>query len=134
MNKHFIDTNVLIYAYSSDEPEKSQRANEVLFADNTMISLQVINEFSNTCLRKLKITPQNIIASIEELTSIISVTGFSPSTQIRALQLINKYLFSYYDSLIIATALENSCSVLYSEDMQHNQKIENQLRIINPFL
>lgn len=134
MNKHFIDTNVLIYAYSNDEPEKSQQANEVIFADNTLISLQVINEFSNICLRKLNITPQNIIASIEELTSIIIVTGFSQSTQIRALQLINKYRFSYYDSLIIATALENSCSVLYSEDMQHNQKIENQLRIINPFL
>jgi len=134
MNKHFIDTNVLIYAYSNDEPEKSQKANEVIFADNTLISLQVINEFSNTCLRKLKITPQNIIASIEELTSIIIVTGFSQSTQIRALQLINKYRFSYYDSLIIATAIENSCSVLYSEDMQHNQKIEIQLRIINPFL
>jgi predicted nucleic acid-binding protein len=134
MNKHFIDTNVLIYAYSNDEPEKSQKANEAIFADNTLISLQVINEFSNTCLRKLKITPQNIIASIEELTSIIIVTGFSQSTQIRALQLINKYRFSYYDSLIIATAIENSCSVLYSEDMQHNQKIEIQLRIINPFL
>jgi predicted nucleic acid-binding protein len=45
-----------------------------------------------------------------------------------------KYNFSYYDSIIVATALENECNVIYSEDMQHNQLIENQLRIINPFI
>ncbi len=134
MNKYFIDTNVLIYAYSNDEPEKNEKANEVIFTDNTLISLQVINEFSNTCLRKLKITPQKIISSLEEISNIIKVTAFTHSTQIKALQLINKYNFSYYDSLIIATAIENACTILYSEDMQHKQKIENQLTILNPFI
>ncbi len=134
MNKKFIDTNILIYAYSSDELEKSQIANTVLFADHTLISLQVINEFSNTCIRKLKKSPQNVIAAIEELKSNIVITGFSQQTQIKALQLVNKYHFSYYDSLILAPAVDNSCSVLYTEDMQHGQQIENQLTIINPFI
>ena len=49
------------------------------------------------------------------------------------LNIISKYKFSYWNSLIIASALQNNCTILYSEDMQHNQLIENKLRIINPF-
>jgi len=45
-----------------------------------------------------------------------------------------KYHFSVYDSLIIASALEAGCEVLYTEDLQHNQLIENKLRIVNPFV
>jgi predicted nucleic acid-binding protein len=51
-----------------------------------------------------------------------------------ALMVHFKYKFSYYDSLIISSALENGCSILYSEDLHHNQKIEKTLTIINPFL
>jgi predicted nucleic acid-binding protein len=51
-----------------------------------------------------------------------------------ALNIHFKYHFSYYDSLIIASALQNECSILYSEDLNHNQKIENVLTIINPFI
>jgi predicted nucleic acid-binding protein len=49
------------------------------------------------------------------------------------LTVMERYRFSFYDSLIIATALEASCTTLYSEDMQHGQLIENKLLIINPF-
>jgi len=52
----------------------------------------------------------------------------------RSYSIKNKYHYSYWDSLIIASALQNNCTVLISEDMQHNQKIENQLSIITPFL
>lgn len=58
---------------------------------------------------------------------------FDITTQIKALRLKNKYNFQYYDALIVATALENGCTILYSEDMQHNQTIENTLTIVNPF-
>ena len=50
-----------------------------------------------------------------------------------ALKIAEKYRYSYYDSVIIAAALESSCTLLYSEDMQHLQVIEEQLQIINPF-
>ena len=50
-----------------------------------------------------------------------------------AIKIKEEYKLQFYDSLIIATALENSCSILYSEDMQHGQIIENSLKIINPF-
>ena len=51
-----------------------------------------------------------------------------------ALKIASKYKYSFPDSLIIATAIEYNCNVLFSEDMHHNQIIENTLKIINPFL
>lgn len=52
----------------------------------------------------------------------------------QALKLAKKYRYSYFDSLILASALEHDCSILYSEDMQHQQLIENKLTIYNPFV
>ena len=46
----------------------------------------------------------------------------------------NRYHYSYYDSLILASAVESRCTIIYSEDMQHGQVIEKELKIVNPFL
>jgi predicted nucleic acid-binding protein len=53
---------------------------------------------------------------------------------IKAIEIRGRYGFSYWDSLIVATALLSGCSILYSEDMQHDQVIESMLKIINPFI
>ncbi len=45
-----------------------------------------------------------------------------------------RYGFSYWDSLVIATAIENECSIIYSEDMKHDQIISGSVKIVNPFL
>ncbi|MDR0516418.1 MAG: hypothetical protein LBH25_05165 [Fibromonadaceae bacterium] len=45
-----------------------------------------------------------------------------------------KYHYSWWDSLVLASALENGCQTFYSEDMQHKQIIESSIKIINPFL
>ncbi|MGK7893624.1 MAG: PIN domain-containing protein [Xenococcus sp. (in: cyanobacteria)] len=67
----------------------------------------------------------------EEQCKVINLT----ITEIKyACQLRTEYKFSYWDSLIIATALSSNAKVIYSEDMQHNLLIEKQLKIINPFL
>jgi predicted nucleic acid-binding protein len=58
----------------------------------------------------------------------------SSSTFHKAIQLVNRYKFQLFDALIIASALEANCSTLYSEDMQHQMVVDNQLTIINPFL
>ncbi len=134
MKTFFVDTNILIYAFSADEPEKSEIANKLLFEGNGIISLQVINEFANTCLRKFKQSPKTVIDSINELTPLLAIVDFTMVTQINALKLCQYLNFSYYDALIVATALENQCSALYSEDMQHGQVIEGRLVITNPFL
>jgi predicted nucleic acid-binding protein len=133
MSKYFLDTNIIIYAYSNSEPDKADKANALIFEGESLISLQVINEFSNVCLKKLPLKEKAVITAILEITSSTIVVGFSLSTQLKALQLCQQHSFSYYDALIVATALENDCTILYSEDMQNNQIIENQLRIVNPF-
>ena len=53
---------------------------------------------------------------------------------LQAMEINSKYGYSYWDSLIISTALLTDCSIIYSEDMHHNQLIENQTQIVNPYL
>jgi len=133
MKKVFIDTNVLIYAYSEDEPNKSKLANKIIFSNESVISIQVINELSNILYKKFNLTAPLILKLINELEENLEIVDFNINTIKSAHNIKESYRYSYYDSLIIATALENNCLILYSEDMQHNQTIENQLKIINPF-
>ena len=130
----FCDTNVLIYAYSVSEPLKAETANGVLFAQPTTISTQVVNEFVNTCLKKLQLHDEVVKQADLELISNFQVTNFTTNTQLKAIDLKTRYKLQYYDSLIVATALENDCDILYSEDMQHGLVVDNRLKIINPFV
>lgn len=131
--KAFCDTNILIYAYSSTEAEKAERANSVLFSQPSMISTQVINEFINVGLKKLALSESQLQKAIIELSDAFYVSNFSLKTQQRALDIRTRYKLQYYDSLIVATALENECDLLFSEDMQHGLLIEKRLKIVNPF-
>ena len=134
-DKIFIDTNVLIYAFSEDEPTKQQKALNLIdaVACDAIISNQVINELANIFLKKFKLPIEQVEDSFLELDSLLNIVSFDMSTQIRALRLKQRYNLQYFDSLIISTALENKCNILYSEDMQHELIIDNRLKIINPF-
>ncbi len=101
--------------------------------DEILISTQVINEVVNILYRKFKLDLESIENVIFEMDNNFKIVNFSLTTQIKAIRIKKKYKLQYYDSLILATALENGCNVLYSEDMQHKQCIENTLTIINPF-
>lgn len=134
-DKIFVDTNILIYAFSEDEPQKQQIALsliESVIYDAT-ISNQVINELANVFLKKFKLSTSAVEDAILELDSLLNIVSFDISTQIKALRLKERYNLQYFDSLIISTALENKCNILYSEDMQHELIIDNRLKIINPF-
>lgn len=100
---------------------------------NIILSSQVLNECFNTLTRK-KIVPlleaKDIIDYISNTYPIIPIDKMLVQ---QAIEIHLTYHYSYYDSLIIATALENYCKVLYSEDMQHGQVICDVLKIINPF-
>jgi len=134
-DKAFLDSNIILYSYSETEYDKNNIANELIFSiENSLISTQVINEVTNILYKKFKIDTANIKNVILEIDSCIDIVSFSLDTQIKAVEIKDKYKLQYYDSLIIATALENGCTTLYTEDMQHNQIIENQLRIVNPFV
>ncbi len=134
-DKVFLDTNILLYAYSVDEPLKQSAAIGVIdkFDNSAIISIQVINEIANILLKKFKLSPEDVENVLLELNSAFNIVDFNIATQIKALRLKTKYNLQYYDSLIIATAIENNCTTLYSEDMQDGLIIEDKLTIINPF-
>jgi len=134
MDYVFVDTNILIYTLSEDEPEKRLTANKILLKNNCLISTQVINELSNVLYKKFNLGYQEVLNLIDEISKFTEVVSFSLITIKKAHFIKYKYKYSYYDSLIIATALENNCKILYSEDMHNKQIIENKLLILNPFV
>ena len=131
----FLDTNIIIYAYSDDEPKKQEIANNILeeYESQMTISTQVINELSNTLFRKFKLSAEAVEAVVLELNDNFPIVDFNLQTQLKAIKIKERYQLQFYDSMILATALENGCDIIYSEDMQNGQIIEKQLTIINPF-
>ena len=132
-DRAFIDSNVLIYAYSNTEPEKRQKAQTEIRKYDRIISTQVLNEFCNTSLYKLKKTHNEVVEAIQEITENNIVTQIHTGTIVRALFLQERYRYSYYDCIMLASALSNECTIILSEDMQHGQIIEDKLTILNPF-
>jgi predicted nucleic acid-binding protein len=138
----FIDTNLYIYALvvspDKEDAAKSRAALslfQILLESQTLItSVQVLNELHSNLIKKFKLNDATAFQTIEQnIIPITTVKPISYQTYQAAYQLRMKYNFSYWDSLIIASSLENNCSTLYSEDMQHRQIIEDSLTIINPF-
>jgi len=128
----FLDSNVLIYAYFKQD-EKKQRISKQLISQNTVISTQVLQELTNTLHRKMGVDYSIVRLILQECLKNCDLNTNTFDTVFRALDIAEKYGFSFYDSLIVAAALESKCTTLYSEDMQHDQHIEN-LTIKNPFV
>lgn len=132
-DKIFIDTNLWIYAHleESNNP-KCQKAFTLLHQPkNLIISTQVLSEYYNVMLKNRQSDTwiQHNLNLMIKLCNIISV---KVSTIQQTHKIRNIYGFSYWDSQIIASALESDCLLLYSEDLQHGQIIENCLTIYNP--
>ena len=132
-DKAFFDTNIIIYLYSEDEKTKKEKSKKLVNSTDVIISTQVLNELSSVLNKKFKLTFDNIYSVIEELSSNFDIKLITNSTILSALTIAQNYGYSYYDSLIISSALETKCTILYSEDMQHDQLINDQLKIKNPF-
>ena len=133
-DKIFIDTNILIYFHSKTEPAKQRIAQEILDkTDILVISTQVINEFINVLSKKQQTSFERIEKIIQELSDSFHIAYISIDTIRLALKLSKQSQYSYFDSLMLAAALENNCAVIYTEDMHHGQLIESHLTIINPF-
>lgn len=137
--KVFLDSNVVLYTVDYDTPDKQELATTLigglLMQHRAVVSYQVVQEYFNTCLRKFPkqaAGPDALRYANEVLWPICEVLP-SPLLMERGLRLHTRYSYSYYDSLILSAALEARCGTLYSEDLQHGQKIEG-VEIINPFL
>ncbi len=132
-DKVFIDSNIIIYAYSLDEPKKMAIARDILLAHETILSTQTINEFVNITTRKKMLNNIQVSEVIDDLFSLFTIVLIDRRVIQKALALANKHRYSYFDSLMLSSALQAECSILYSEDMHHSQVLEKKLQIINPF-
>lgn len=140
--KAFVDTNIYIYALTKSQDQFDQNKRiialsvfETLIESQEIVtSTQVLNEFHSNLVKKFNLTDATVFNIVEQ--NIVPVSLIAPisfQTYHSAYRLRSEYSLSFWDSLIVACALENNCTTLYSEDMQHRQNIENQLLIINPF-
>lgn len=133
--RSFIDTNVLIYAAAGDAPTKQQRAlallKELFETRKGVISTQVLQEYCNVALKKLKLPPQQVRAQLDlyEQFEIIQVT---PAIIRTGLDLYQSRSIGFFDAIILASAHTAGCSVLFSEDMNAGE-VTHGVRIVNPF-
>ena len=136
-DKIFIDSNILIYAYSLNDIEKYEKSKFVIFKDKKknpkIISTQSINEFTAT-LTKAKIDTETIKSYFYEIVKSFHVVNVDLKMIEFSYYIIDKYCLSWWDALLISTALYNDCDMFYSEDLQHNQIIENKIMIFNPLI
>ena len=137
--EYFIDTNIFVYQLEGLDTRKARIASlliqEGMERGTGCISFQVVQECLNTALRKAQIPlSENMVRKyldsvLAPLVKVQQTLGlYHASLDVRS-----RYGFGFYDSLIVAAALEAGCQRLYTEDMQHGQQVQ-QLTIENPFV
>jgi predicted nucleic acid-binding protein len=133
----FVDTNVWVYLYLHDDDEKYKIVEEYLSRNDLdgifIITWQIINEVSNTLLR-YKYTESEIRKYIEQLCKTCTIQDFTKEIVLMASSLRERYSFSFWDSIIVGSALFSECNILVSEDMQNGLNVSEKLIIKNIFL
>ncbi len=134
--RSLLDTNVLIYADAADEPAKQRQAvrliSELRRTGDAVLSTQVLQEYVNVALRKLRLPP----ALIRERLAFyrrFDLVATSPDLIAAALDLHVLRSISFYDALVVQAAAAGGCERVLSEDLQHGATLGG-VRIVNPFL
>jgi len=136
--KFFLDTNVFVYVFDTTAPARARKAarlvRDAVDTGTGVVSYQVVQEFFNVAFRRFA-PPMSVAEAEQYLITVfrpLLAIHSSPALYVEALRIAGKYRFAWYDSIVIASALEGHCDTLYSEDFQHGRKIEG-LQIENPF-
>src|SRR6266446_7727860 len=128
----FLDTNILVYAAAKNDPRAEIAT--ALLAKGGRISVQVLNEFAAIARRKLNWPWQDVAEALAAFRVLLPAPiALSVATHEAALAIAQRDGTGFYDSLIVASAIEAGCSTLLSEDMQDGRKIGGALTIRNPF-
>ena len=137
-DRFFLDTNLFVYTFDSSAPAKAKKAAQLIrrAADTGegIISYQVVQEFFSVAFRRFA-QPMSVAEAEQYLITVLRpllAVHSSPAIYFEAMRIAEKHRISWYDSLIVAAALEGQCEKLYSEDFQHGRRI-GTLRIENPF-
>jgi predicted nucleic acid-binding protein len=129
--KAFLDTNVLVYAFSWNDSRKTVA--EKLIVKGGTVGIQTLNEFVNVERNKLRESWRTILDWLRIIETLCPPPiPITPATHNLGLRIAQASGYHIYDSLMLAAALEGSCTVFYSEDMHDGQVIDN-LTIRNPF-
>lgn len=138
-DKFFLDTNIFVYTFDPRAPAKAKKAAQLIrqAADTGrgIVSYQVVQEFFSVAFRRF-LEPMSMAEAEQYLITVfrpLLAIHSSPALYVEALRITGKLHIRWYDSLVVAAALEGQCETLYTEDLQHGQKIEG-MRIENPFL
>jgi predicted nucleic acid-binding protein len=130
------DTNILIYAQQEDETPRHRTAIRLLYEASladACIPTQVLGEFLNVCVRKLKLSPVDAVDQVEEYIGIFNCPETTHEDLTNAALLSDKHNLQYFDALIITVAARAGATMLLSEDMQDGLEVA-ELRVVNPFL
>jgi predicted nucleic acid-binding protein len=131
MPGEFLDTNILIYAFTTDQRAAVAQA---LLGRGCLTSVQALNEFTNVARRKLGMTWAELRDALAAIRTVCrAVLPVDVETHADALGIAERHGCTIFDALMIAAALRADCAVLYSEDMQDGMVIGARLRIVNPF-
>jgi len=138
-DKYFLDTNIFIYSFDRSNIEKSLKAQSIISqcidTGNGFISTQVIQEFVNVATKKFS-TPMKAKDLKMYMNEVLfPLCSIFPTFDLlnKSLEIHDRFKFSYYDSMIIAAAIQSDANVLLSEDLKSSQKIE-RVTILNPFI
>ena len=130
----FIDSSVLLYLYSADEPEKKRRAEATLVPGNSWTSALTLSRLAVILRNDFALDYAEIAAAIQEQGTALQVVPLSVDIIEQGLLLAKKYHYNYEDGIVLATALDQDCSVLYSQTLRSGQRVEKRLAIHNPFV
>lgn len=137
-NRVFIDTNIFLYAALEDDFQQGKRTGAInllkgLYGKTVYINTQVLHEFYSVMLRN-GASDEAICNQLNAIIGETKVAVIKVKTVRQCWDIRLKYRYNYWDCLILASALENDCGILYTEDLQHGQIIEKSLQIVNPFV
>lgn len=136
--KSFLDTNILVYMFDRDSPVKRATARKIFRSEgavgNLVLSTQVLQEFYVSVTRKLAVPlrPESAYRTTRHLSTLPLVAIDSPLV-LSAIRRSQQLSLSFWDALIVESALQCGAARVWTEDMQHGQVIDG-LRIENPFL
>lgn len=129
----FFDTNIFVYAIVQNDPRSLSA--EKLIGEGGMVSVQVLNEFTAVARRRVNMSWSEVQFALEGIEALCpDPLPITLDTHRQAVAIAGRYGYKIYDALIVASALEANCTILYSKDMRDGQVIDRRLTIKNPFL
>jgi len=135
VDRSFVDTNIWLYAFvAGQDAAKPAAAASLLQRISIVASVQVINEVCVNLIQKANFTETDVRDLIKSFYVKCLVAPLDQQVLLTASDLRRRYSISFWDSLIVSTALRSQARTLYSEDLQHGMTIDGVLSVVNPFV